>query len=588
MDTAPLLEEADRMGATAVLVAAGDTLAGALLLRDRIREGIREAVHSLGHLDITRQVMLTGDRRRAAEAIARETGIPAVEAELLPEQKLDRIRELVSQGRVVAMVGDGVNDAPALAAAHVGIAVAGASDITAEAADIVYMGHSLEKLPRLVEVSRRAIATAWQNIVFFAGIVNVATVLLASRGILGPLGAAFTHQAASFLVMLNSLRLLRVERAPRAGGRLSFLAPLQHKVKLHASRIDPKETFFHLWLHRRRYYRPVGIALLAGFLLNGFYILGPDEAGVIERFGRKALPPREPGLHYKLPWPVEKLTRIQSRRVRAVEIGFRSGAAVPDAEPAAYEWNVQHRSGRFQRKPEESLMLSGDQNMTELTAVIHYRLARPDDFLFRLYDGETTVRAVAESVLHAVMSSTPLDAALTAGRRELEGRARTLLQQRLDRFQAGVEVLHVKLLDVHPSVEVVDAFRQVSGAYEEKNRLINEAEAYRNEQVALARGQAAARLRAAAGYSTGRRNRAAGDASRFTQAEAAFSAAPQLHQTRLYLETMEEILPGKNKMIVDSNSKGRRNLYLVEDLGGLSFTLPREMGNPTPLRTEER
>ncbi|HEV2688044.1 MAG TPA: cation-translocating P-type ATPase, partial [Bryobacteraceae bacterium] len=190
----PLLEEADRLGATTVLVAKGERLSGAILLRDRIREGAREAVQGLSALGITRQAMLTGDRRRAAEAVAREVGIPIVEAELLPEEKLDHVRRWMAQGNYVAMAGEGLNDAPALAAAHVGIAVAGASDITAEAADVVYLGHSLEKLPKLFEVSRKAVATAWQNIILFAGIVNVAAVGLAATGIIGPLGAAFTHQ----------------------------------------------------------------------------------------------------------------------------------------------------------------------------------------------------------------------------------------------------------------------------------------------------------------------------------------------------------------------------------------------------------
>ena len=166
----------------AVLVAEGDRLAGAILLRDRVREGIKEAVAQLQAMDITHQVMLTGDRRRAAEVIAREIGIPNVEAELLPEQKLDRVRQLSSQGRKVAMVGDGINDAPALAAADVGIAVAGASDITAEAADVVYLPHSLDKLPRFFDVSRRAVQTAWQNIIIFAGIVNFTAVILVRHG----------------------------------------------------------------------------------------------------------------------------------------------------------------------------------------------------------------------------------------------------------------------------------------------------------------------------------------------------------------------------------------------------------------------
>jgi HflK protein len=269
-------------------------------------------------------------------------------------------------------------------------------------------------------------------------------------------------------------------------------------------------------------------------------------------------------MHYKLPWPVERLTRVEARRVRVVEIGFRSSTDVPDTEPAAYEWNVQHRSGRFQKKPEESLMLSGDQNMMEINATVHYRLARPDDFLFRQMDGETTVRAAAESVMHAMATSSGLDDVLTIGRRAFEVRAQAELQRRMDRYQTGVAILNVKLQDVHPSLEVVDAFRDVSGAFEEKNRLINEAEGYRNEQVAIARGNAKARLQNAQAYTLGRKNRAAGDASRFVQTEGAFRAAPGVNETRLYLETMEQVLPGRNKLIVEPG-QGRRHLLLMED-----------------------
>ena len=148
--TESALERADGFGATAVLIAQDDRLAGAILLRDRVREGAAQAIHSLEHLGIAPLAMLTGDRRRAAEAIARETGIAHVEAELLPEQKLDRVRAHAQQGRQVAMVGDGINDAPSLSSAGVGIAVSGAADITAEAADVVYLGHSLERLAEAV------------------------------------------------------------------------------------------------------------------------------------------------------------------------------------------------------------------------------------------------------------------------------------------------------------------------------------------------------------------------------------------------------------------------------------------------------
>lgn len=570
--TEAFVADADRHGATAVLVAEQDHVAGAILFRDRLREGIVEAVHELGHLHIHHVVMLTGDRRRAAEAVAHEAGIHDIEAGLLPQDKLDRIRHLAGHGHVVAMVGDGINDAPALAAAHVGVAVSGAADVTAEAADAVVMSHSLERLPELFAVSRRAVATAWQNMIVFAGVVNFIAVAAAASGKLGPIGAAVTHQVASLLVMLNSLRLLREKRS----SALTILPGLSDerlrrwrqelRHALHA--LDPRAGLERLIVRRKALARPVVLIAMCVIFLNGFYALGPDETAVVERLGKVVRPYPGPGLHYKLPWPLDRLTRIQARRVRLVEIGFRSVAGANTIEPAAYEWNVQHRSGRFQRKPEESLMLSGDQNMIEVNATVHYELDRPDQFLLRQFDGETTVRAAAESVLHSAVTSTPLDSILTEGRRTIEARILAKLQQRAARYGAGVRILAFKLLDVHPSLEVVDAFRDVAGALEEKDRKINEAQGYRNEQVALARGTAEARLRAAAGYSVSRVQRAEGDAGRFELFEHSFAAAPAVNQTRLYLETMEQILAGRRKVIVDS-SKARRHLLMLDN--GVEF-----------------
>jgi Cu+-exporting ATPase len=577
-----LREEADRLGATAVLVADGNQLAGAILLRDRLREGIREAVGELQQMGIAQQVMLTGDRRRAAEVIAREIGIPNVEAELLPEQKLDRVRQLISQGRTVAMLGDGINDAPALAAANVGVAVAGACDITAEAADVVYLPHSLYKLPRLFEVSRSAMHTAWLNIVLFAGALNLLAVLACATGKLGPIGAAFTHQLSSFCVMMNSLRLLRVERTSRSRlERLLAHSPLP-AVWDRMRGFEVAGAF--RWLVARRWdlVKPAAIAAAALIVLNGFYAVQADEVGVIERFGKKVTPFSMPGLHYKLPWPVERLTRIRAHRVRVIEIGFRSSPSASAAEPAAYEWNVQHRNGRFQSRPEEALMLTGDQNIIELNATVHYEVEHPDAFLFRQLDGDTTMREAAESVIHGIVSTTPLDDVLTTGRQAIEQRALAELQRRMDRYETGIRVLRVKLEDVHPSLEVVDAFRQVSAAFEEKNRMVNEAEGYRNEQVALARGNAKAQVQNANAYTLGRTNRAEGDASRFTQQELAFRTAPGPTETRLYLETMDQVLPGKKKLIMDSG-KGRRHLLLLED--GVEIAPPgAAILGPQPVR----
>lgn len=547
------MERADAYGATAVLIAQGDRLAGAILLRDRVREGAAEAVRSLEQMNITPLVMLTGDRRRAAEAIARETGIAHVEAELLPEQKLDRVRAHGQQGRKVAMVGDGINDAPALSSAGVGIAVSGAADITAEAADVVYLGRSLERLPKLFEVSRSAVAIVWQNIVVFAGAVNLVSVGLAYSGAIGPMGAAVTHQIASLLVMLNSLRLLRVERSTPPRWRRLVAIPRLPDVRQafiqSIRRVDPKYVLY---------------TAAAAVLLGGFYVVRPQDEAILERLGRRLVPNRGPGLHYKLPWPVDKLQILSARRVQTVEVGFRSSSSREEVEPASYEWNVQHRSGRFQRKAEESLFLTGDQNMIEINATVHYRLRRPEDYLYRHADPETTLRAATESVLHAATTGQPIDALLTTGRGSVERDVRAELQRVLDRYQAGVEVLHVRLLDVHPSLDVVNAFRDVAGASEEKSRVINEAESYRNERVALARGNAEALLQSAQAHSTGRKNRSQGDASRFVQTEASFRTAAGPNETRLYLETLEQVLPGKRKLIMDA-SKGRRHLLLMDE-----------------------
>ncbi len=514
----PLLEEADRYGATAVLIAENGVLAGSLLLRDRLREGARRAVHELEHLEISRLTMLTGDRQRAAEAIAREAGLRDVAAGLLPEDKLERIRHATAHGHHVAMVGDGLNDAPALAAADVGIAVGGANDITAEAAGVVFLGHSLEALPQLFEVSRRALRTAWQNIIIFAGIVNAVAITAAATGKLGPIGAAVTHQIASLLVVLNSLRLLRVERRSGLFAWIpaARLHQLSHRLHHLSHDLDPKHWFDRAVAHRRQLTRPVLAAAAALLILSGFYSLGPNETGVVERFGRKILPYRQSGLHYKLPWPIERLTRVRSRNVRVVEVGFRSNGASLDAEPAAYEWNVQHRSGRFLRKPEEALMLTGDQNMIEVNAVVHYQMDRPDDFLFQQLDAETTVRTAAESALQTTVSAAPLDDVLTTGRQSIESRVMAALQNKARSLWRG--------RNSHPrQVARCPSFARSGRRVPRSLRRLRRKEPPRSmkprviamSKWRLARGNAQARLQSAQGYKISRTQRADGDGARF-------------------------------------------------------------------------
>jgi membrane protease subunit HflK len=213
--------------------------------------------------------------------------------------------------------------------------------------------------------------------------------------------------------------------------------------------------------------------------------------------------------------------------------------------------------------------------MLEINATVHYRLRKPDDYLLRHSDAAATIRVASESVLQNATVGADTDSLLTTGRRGVETTARTRLQAILDRYNAGVEIMQFRLLDVHPSLEVVGAFRDVAGAIEEKSRLINEAEGYRNQVVAVARGNGEAMLTGAQAYSEGKKNRAAGDAVRFEQTQSGFRTASGPNETRLYLETLEAVLPGRQKVIVDS-SRGRRHLLLVEE----GVQIPASMFSP--------
>jgi HflK protein len=599
-----ILSGLEKNGETPLLVASAGHVIGLLGLQDELRDGAREAIRHLREAGIERIALLTGDRRPNAESIARQAGITEVHAQLLPEEKLDKVRELQSAGFRVAMIGDGINDAPALAAANVGIALGSTSvDVAAEAADIVYLAHGLERLPLLVDVSRNALATVRQNFWLFAILTNVAAVSGATLGIIGPVGAAVFHQSSSFLVMLNSLRLLR-ERSVSDSLRGLLERPFVVRCgtacrKAGAQAGDRGRTIASraprtLWRQRARLWKPALAGFAVLWALSGLYRVRPQETAVVQRFGRQLEPYRGPGLHYALPWPVDRVNRIGAGRVRALEVGFRTldRTRADNPEPPAYEWNVAHRTGRYEQKLEEALMLAGDQNMVTVNAVVHYAIGQLGDYLFRVAEPEAAMRAAAESAIRAALGTSELDVALTTDRAGLETRAKAAIQERLDRSGPGLRVLSVRLQDVHPPLEVVAAFRDVSSAFEEKNRMVNEAEAYRNQQVAVARGQAASRLEEALGYRFGRANRASGDAGRFTQTEAAYRTAPGPTETRLFLETMEQVLPGRTKLILDSAGNGRRAIMTV-DTQGLKLLLPELNGaasdaGPRVVPKEER
>ncbi|MDH7571876.1 MAG: FtsH protease activity modulator HflK, partial [Armatimonadota bacterium] len=217
----------------------------------------------------------------------------------------------------------------------------------------------------------------------------------------------------------------------------------------------------------------------------------------------------------------------------------------------------------------ESVVLTGDENLLDVTLTLHYVVADPAAYLFHLSDPETVLRVMTESVLRELAGQRAVDDLLTTCRAQFEQQAARSIQQHLDLLSAGIQVRSVCLQDVHPPMEVVAAYRDVASAMEEKGKAVNQAEAYRLQEVPLARGEAVRSLREAEGYTLDRANRSAGDAEKFVQTASARRAGPQVTDIRLYLETVEQVLSGPRKFIVDRRANGRRQLLLLDGKDGL-------------------
>jgi Cu+-exporting ATPase len=556
-------------GQTPVAVAVDGRVIGLLRLRDPLRPEAAETVAALRAIGVERVVMLTGDEEGAAAFAARGAGIDEVHPRLLPEDKVRSLRTMRAEGAKVLMAGDGVNDAPSLAAAEVGIAMGrGAADLSAEAAQVVFLRDRLDQIPPLLLYARKTLRRIRSSIVVFAFGVNFLAVGLAAFGKLSPAVAAIVHQGASLAVILNCVRLLYEGRAvaPARGGGLGArladrLHHLRHVVIDHGGdRV--REGLARGWRPVLRWALYAAVPL---WLLSGLVAIGPSEVGLALRFGRLTGAPLEPGLHWRLPWPVVKIARVEPRRVRVAEVGFRSQQVPAGAvEPAAYEWNTRHDAGRYQPVLEESLMLTGDENLVEAYGVVHYAVSDPAAFLLRARDAAELVRTTAETTLRWTVARLPLDAVLTSERSAIEQSWARSLAERLARYDVGVEVVSSHLIDAHPPLEVVEAFREVASASEERTRAINEAEGYQLERIPVARGEAQASLHAAEGYRERLQRRSTGDSAAFRLRAKEFAAHPDVTRFRLYAETIDQVLPDKRKVITAGGAGGRRRFLYLE------------------------
>ena len=283
----------------------------------------------------------------------------------------------------------------------------------------------------------------------------------------------------------------------------------------------------------------VAIALLL-YALSGIYIIAPDERGIILRFGR-VVREADPGPGYRLPWPFEEVLKPSVTQIRKDEFGFRTVAVGPPA--------------RYRSEDVEALMLTGDENIVKLQFIVQYKVKTDPrgatDFLFNVRDPQETVRAAAEAAMREVIGKDAIDDALTEGKERIQTDAQRLLQTILDRYQAGLEVATLKLQDVDPPDQVADAFKDVIGAQQDKERLINEARGYANDVVPKARGQAAQLLNEADAYKAVKVQDATGQAQRFIALHDEYLKAKAVTRQRLYLETMEEVFGRMNKILLD-------------------------------------
>jgi membrane protease subunit HflK len=281
----------------------------------------------------------------------------------------------------------------------------------------------------------------------------------------------------------------------------------------------------------------VGIALVL-WLLTGIYIVGPDEVGVVQTFG-KYTRQAQSGLNYHFPYPIETVQTPKVTEVKRIEIGFRSVGK-----------NV------YKTIRKESLMLTGDENIVDAEMIVQFKVKDPVAYLFNFVKPEATVREAAEASLRTVIGRHKIDEALTSGKFMIQEQTRTLLQNILDNYKTGILIVAVQLQDVSPPEQVVAAFKDVASAKEDKNRMINQAEGYRNDIIPKARGEAQANIREAEGYRGARIARAEGDVAKFKAILKEYEKAKDVTETRLYLETIEEILPNKEKILVPNSADG--------------------------------
>lgn len=292
------------------------------------------------------------------------------------------------------------------------------------------------------------------------------------------------------------------------------------------------------------------LAVIALWLASGFYIVVPGTHAVEQRFGKWSETKAEEGLGYHLPWPVETVTKVNVSEVRRMQIGFTE---VPGTRGAA---------GGKRDIPEESLMLTADANIVDLDMEVQWNISSAEDYLFNIADPENTIKKVAESAIREVVGQTAMFPIITQERTAVANRAREIMAETLDDYEAGINISQVLIqeAEVHPDVQ--DAFQDVQSAKQDAIDIQNRAQAYRQDILPKARGEAIQMAQQAAAYKQSVSAKAKGDAQRFLSVYQAYLTGEDVTKKRIYIETMEEVLTNAQKIILDENSNGGVVPYL--------------------------
>jgi membrane protease subunit HflK len=273
-------------------------------------------------------------------------------------------------------------------------------------------------------------------------------------------------------------------------------------------------------------------------VMSSYYTVQPEERAVVKRFG-KVVSINDPGLHFKLPFGIDSVQKVATERVMKQEFGFRSA----DSDGERTEYSPEDF-------PDESLMLSGDLNIIDVEWVVQYRISDPMKYLYQQRDPERTLRDIAESVMRRVVGNRLGSEVLTTARVAISALARDEIQAAMQSYDNGIHVVTVELQDVVPPSAVQPAFNEVNEARQERERMINEATKQANQEIPKAKGEANRALSEAQGYAAERINYAKGETARFNAILAEYRVAPDVTRTRLYLETLFQVLPNVGSVYV--------------------------------------